>query len=276
MPVSEFDVRIYDLDAFGDLRTHVLLRFLWQAASEASAAAGFDVDWYERHGTLWVIRRTQLEVHRPIAHREQLRVHTEVVDIRRVRSQRAYAVRRTDDEAVVAEAITDWVYVDLARRGLAQPPPAMQQAFMPRGVVSRARPASLASAPPASAWRGTRKVELADLDTVAHVNNTRYAVFVEQAVWDALQAHGWTVDPTARGARLRLASHDLEYFDPARYGETIATAVWVSARADYAFTTECQLAGPRGLLLHARSTWRWTDSDVPQVLRRAVERLSAA
>lgn len=49
---------------------------IWQAASEASAAVGFDIDWYERQGTLWIIRRTQLERRAPIALGECLRVDT--------------------------------------------------------------------------------------------------------------------------------------------------------------------------------------------------------
>ncbi len=276
MHSSPFDVRIYDLDPFGELRTNVLLRFLWQTASDASAALGFDIDWYERGGTLWIIRRTELAIDAPIAYRDRLRVETWVIDIRRVRSQRAYAVRRREDDAVVARATTDWVYVDLARGALIQPPEAMQRAFMPHGVVNQRRAASIATAAPSHAWRGTRRIELADLDTVAHVNNTQYAVFVEQAVWDALAAAGWRVRPEVRAAHLRATGHDLEYFDAARYGDALRVAVWVSALHDDGMVSECQLEGPRGRSLHARSRWRWSADRLPAELYAAASALCPA
>ena len=39
-------------------------------------------------------------------------------------------------------------------------------------------------------------IELADLDSVAHVNNARYAAFLEQDLYDALAHNGWSLDPT--------------------------------------------------------------------------------
>jgi len=270
---TTFPVRIFDVDVFGELRPNVLLRFLWQTASDATAAAGFDADWYERQGTLWIIRRTQLELLAPAVFRDQLAIHTWVADLRRVRSQRGYDVRRATDDAQLAHAITDWVYVDLARGALIQPPAALQQALMPDGVSSRPRAASLAAPPPAHAVRGVRRVELADLDSVAHVNNAQYAVFVEQAVWDALAARGWGLDPTAAGARPRLATHDLEYFDAAQYGDELGTGVWVSATDAEGFTTECELTRAGARSLHARSTWRWPTDGLPPALRDAVDAL---
>jgi acyl-CoA thioester hydrolase len=275
MHSSTFDVHIFDLDPFGELRTNVLLRFLWQAASDASAAAGFDLDWYERAGTLWIIRRTGLEIDAPSGYRDRLRVDTQVIDFRRVRSQRTYTVRRLDDETIVARATTDWVYVDLGRAALAQPPAAMQHAFMPSGVSSRGRAASLITAEPNQAWCGSRRIELADLDTVAHVNNAQYAVFVEQAVWDALATAAWLVDVTASAAHLRATGHDLEYFDAAQYGDEVRASVWVSALWNDGFTSDCHLEGPRGRCLYARSTWRWSDGRLPPALHTAARSLCA-
>jgi len=274
MHQTTFEVRIFDVDVFGALRPNVLLRFLWQAASDATAAVGFDIDWYERQGTLWIIRRTQLALHAPALFRDRIAIRTWVSDLRRVRSLREYEVRRVGDDALLARATTDWVYVDLARGTLAQPPTALQQALMPEGVSSVRRAPSVAAEPPAQAVRGTRRVELADLDSIAHVNNAQYPVFVEQAVWDALAAHGWTIDPTAPAARPHLAAHDLEYFDAARYGEVLDSAVWVSSADDLGFTTECALARHGSRSLHGRSVWRWPDAPAAELLAavRALKR----
>jgi acyl-CoA thioester hydrolase len=273
MHSTAFPIRIFDVDVFGELRPNVLLRFLWQTAAQATAAAGYDNDWYERQGTLWIIRRTQVQLLAPLHYLDEITVRTWVIDMRRVRSQRAYEVRRRGDDALIAQAVTDWVYVDLARGALAQPPAELQRALMPDGVGSRPRDPSLAATPPANAARGARRVELADLDSVAHVNNAQYAVFVEQAVWDALAAHGWTINPTAPADRPRLASHDLEYFDAAVYDDQLGSALWISSHDATGFTTECELTRNGGRSLHARSVWRWP-AEVADALRTAVERLS--
>ena len=44
MHASHFPVRIFDVDVFGELRTAVLLRFLWQTASDASTGQRVDAD----------------------------------------------------------------------------------------------------------------------------------------------------------------------------------------------------------------------------------------
>lgn len=273
MHASHFPVRIFDVDVFGELRTPVLLRFLWQTASDASAAVGYDLEWYERAGTLWIIRRTRLEWLAPVRYRDALTVRTWVSDIRRVRSQREYVVER--DGATVARAATDWVYVDLIRGALVQPPEELQRALMPDGVTSQKRPPSPAAAPPQPAVRLARRVELADLDTVAHVNNAQYSVFVEQMVWDALAARGWRLDAEPGAPRPHLVAHDIEYFEAARYGDQLAGAVWVTTITDGGFATDCQLSIDGRRSLHARSTWRWTDGPLPAPLAAAIRALAA-
>lgn len=273
MHTASFPINIYDVDVFGELRANVLLRFLWHAASQASAAIGFDLDWYARAGTLWIIRRTELELTAPAVYADELDIRTWVSDLRRVRSQRQYEIWRRRDAQLIGRALTDWVYVDLTRGALLQPPQALQQRLMPGGVVSRPRRPSAAAPPPAQAWRATRRVELADLDTVAHVNNAQYAVFVEQALWDALAGRGWTVDPNARAGRLRLRGHDLEYFDSAQYGDELGIAVWIAAVGAEGFTSQCLIERHGARSLHARSTWQWTDGALPGALTDAARAL---
>lgn len=275
MHTTTFPVRIFDVDLYGVLRTNVLLRFFWQTASDATAAIGFDIDWYERQGALWIIRRTEVELAAPVHHRDELAVSTWVADIRRVRSQREYEVRRTGDGTLVARGSTDWVYVDL-RRGVPITPPAeLQAALMPAGVVRSARRPRAASAPPAAAARSTRTPELADLDTVAHVNNAQYAVYVEQALWDALAAQGWAVDVLGLAGHLRAVRHDLEYFESAQYGDTLELTLWVSAAGADQLTSECLIARAGTRVLHASSTWQWSAGPLPAALRAAAAGLGA-
>jgi acyl-CoA thioester hydrolase len=270
---SSFRVQIFDLDAYGELRTNCLLRFMQQTASDASAAAGFDVEWYEQAGTLWVIRRTIAEFLAPILYRDELEVRTWVSDLRRVRSQREYEIRRIGDAALVARGSTDWVYVDLLRGAPQRPPDDMVRKLMP-DLGAQARPPRAAVAVPEHAVHVERRVELADLDSVAHVNNAHYAVYVEQALFDALAACGWRVDPTQRAARPRALRHDLEYFAEAQYGDALDAAVWISAANGGEFSSECMLSRQGARLLHAASRWAWSDGQLPGDLTAALSALA--
>ena len=272
---SRFRVNIFDLDAYGELRTNAVLRFLQQAASDASAAVGFDIDWYERAGTLWVIRRTIVEYLAPAAYRDELEVRTWVSDIRRVRSQREYEVWRPADQTAIARGSTDWVYVDLARGAPVQPPDEMQERLMPDGVIAQPRPPRVAAEPPAHAVHAVRRVELADLDSVAHVNNAHYAVYVEQAVCDALAARGWRVDPLRRTPRLSVQRHDLEYFAEAQYDDRLDTAVWTTALDADGFASACTLSRDGVRILHAATRWTCAAGEPPAELRAASRALSA-
>src|SRR3954452_3490957 len=81
-----------DVDAFGELRTATLLRFLQETATRASTDAGFDPAYYARAGTLWLIRRTSLARLEPVRYGDELEATTWIADFRRVRSRRDYVV----------------------------------------------------------------------------------------------------------------------------------------------------------------------------------------
>src|SRR5262245_47025078 len=93
-----------DLDAFAELRSSAILRFLQEAATRASSDTGFDAAYYERERTLWLVRRTILALPAPARYGDELEAITWVADFRRVRSQRDYEVRAGD--RLVARAQT--------------------------------------------------------------------------------------------------------------------------------------------------------------------------
>ena len=56
--VRTFRVRYYECDAFGHVRGVSLLRYMQEAAFDASAAAGYDMAHYEELKRLWLVRET--------------------------------------------------------------------------------------------------------------------------------------------------------------------------------------------------------------------------
>jgi acyl-CoA thioester hydrolase len=266
--VSRYRVQLYDVNAFGELHTAGFLRFMQQTASDASAAVGFGVDWYAERGTIWLIRRTLLECVAPVMYRDELAVHTWVSDIRRVRSQREYELRRIGDDQLIARGWSDWVYIDTVRGKPVRAPEEMQRGLMPDGVTARPRPPGKPSEPPARSFCRARRVEFNAIDSVAHVNNAFYANYLEQDLWDGLAAHGWQLDPLAPGDRPRLRQLDIEYFEAALYGDELRGLVWIADVRRDGFRAEHELQRDGRRLLHACSEWAWA-GDRGDVLHRA-------
>lgn len=263
-------VHVYEIDAFGELTTAGMIRFLQQTASDATAAIGFPLEWYERMGTVWLIRRTTFERLAPAVYDDRLRIRTWVSDMRRVRSERAYEVTRERDGAVLATASTDWVYVDIARAMPTRVPRELQAALMPAGVTTAARRPEPWPRTPGHAHHTGRRIELAHLDSVAHVNNAKYVDYLEQDTHDALSSRGWSPDLTGRVGRLRLRSLDLEYLSPALYENQIDGAVWVTSVTDLGFECAHRLREGERDIVCARTAWQWSgDQSAAPVLQAA-------
>jgi acyl-CoA thioester hydrolase len=266
-----------DLDAFGELRCCTLLKLLQETATRASTDAGFDPVYYRRSATMWLVRRTTLTVLAPMRYGDELEVETAIADFRRVRSRRDYEIRVGTD--MVARAQTDWVYVDAARGQPRRIPSEMQRAFASDDAAPLPRPPFPEPDPPATAAVSERRVELHELDALRHVNNANYVNYVEQAVHDAITRAGWPLTRLlASGGRLRLASHDLEYFDAAVGDDRLEVVTWPDAltEATVAWHTIVRRAQQLRPLLRAASTYRWitmpggTAAPLPDDLRLAL------
>lgn len=73
-------------------------------------------------GATWVVRTHHVEYLRPVFAGDTITVLTWVANFHKVRSLRKYKLVRASDQAVVAEAETDWVFVD-ASSGRPRPIP---------------------------------------------------------------------------------------------------------------------------------------------------------
>jgi acyl-CoA thioester hydrolase len=261
-----------DLDAFGEVRSVQLLRLMQEAATRASSDAGFDARYYERTGTMWLIRRTTLSLASPARYGDVLTVRTWISDFRRVRSQREYTVHA--DDRLVALASSDWVFVERSTGRLRRIPPEWQTVFTPEGTPRVPFPETN---PPFGVMAQQRRVELHELDALRHVNNANYVAYLEQAALDAVSARGWGLDvQIAAGGRLRAVRHDLEYLDSALYGDSIAITTWATAvtPTDVEYHVHLHRGDARRPLLQARSHYAWTSdagaSALPPALRDAL------
>jgi acyl-CoA thioester hydrolase len=262
--VRAFRVRYYECDAYGHVNHANYLRYMQEAAFDASAAAGYDLARYAAIGRHWLIRETDIEYIHPLRYGDTVQVKTWVVDFRRVRSRRAYEFRRDGTGELVARASTDWAYLNAATGRPAVIPTEMMAAFFPEGLsaeatASRRRPAS-APPPPPGVFRMQRRVEWRDVDPVGHVNNAVYLAYIEDCGVQVAAAYGWPMERMgAEGFAIVARRHQIEYKQPAVLDDELEVATWISevrrtsAIRHYTITR----LNDDALLARAHTHWVW-------------------
>jgi acyl-CoA thioester hydrolase len=255
------------------------LRYMQEAAFDASAAVGYDVDRYQAIGRTWLIRQTDIRYLGPLRHNDVVEVTTWVADFQRVRSRRAYEFRKPSGGDLVASATTDWAFLETATGHPAAIPTDIMTSLFPEGApVAQPRRHLPTQSPPPGAFRMRRKVEWADLDPGQHVNNARFLALVDECAIQATAAARW---PPGRlrgdGLVLRPRRHEIEYLQPGLFGQQLHLASWPAGFEADSVIRSCviHLAGD-AVLVRARSEWVCCDIascqpvPMPQPLRRAL------
>ena len=100
------------IDELGHVSNLKYIAWMQEIAIEHSAAQGWPVQRYLESGAVWVVRSHFITYIRPAFERETITLQTWVAEIRQRSSVRKYLVTRTNDQDVLVEAETNWVYVD--------------------------------------------------------------------------------------------------------------------------------------------------------------------
>jgi acyl-CoA thioester hydrolase len=276
MPLTHnrvFRVRHYECDAYGHLNNANYLRYMQEAAFDASAAAGYDLARYDVMGRLWLIRETDIEYLQPVRYGNSVEVKTWVVDFRRVRSRRAYEFRDTESGGIVARAQTDWVFLDSATGWPAPIPREMMSAFFPEGPPAEAPPRQrfpTPPAPPPGVFTLRRRVEWRDIDPMKHVNNATYLAFMDECGMEVSAAHGWPVERMwAEGFAILARRHRIEYREPAVYGDELALTTFVSGVRHTTATRHYMIIRVRDgtALAQAQTLYVWVDVHTGKPIR---------
>jgi acyl-CoA thioester hydrolase len=253
-----FRVRHYELDVDGRVQPATFVRYMQEAAIEASAALGLDLAWYRAQGTGWFIRRLAIRYHGAAVYGDEVTITTWVSELRGVKSTREYDIRRGRDGARLARARVHWVYVDTRTGAPTRCPAEFGDAFTPTGKVVDLG-VRLRHGPPAEdahRYRSRRRVQFHELDAARHVNNAVYVQWAGQAWLDALRAagHPRQVDPGAGWLPWQV-SHEVEYLAPALDNGDVEIVSRVSAtgRMRQAWLHEIHEAGSGKLLARDQS-----------------------
>jgi acyl-CoA thioester hydrolase len=240
----QFRVRHYELDAFGHVNGVNLVRYMQEAAIEASTALGFSPDWYNQHGVGWVVRRLSVRYFAPARYGDEVTAATWLSGLRGVRSIREYDLTlpplsppKLGGERGgqrVARGRAEWVYMNFHTGEPTRIPDAWANAF-----TLKDKPEDLGihlddPHPTENARRYTtrRRVEFHELDTVQHVNHAVYLQWIAEAFRDALRAAGHAPERTLQdGWRALQTGHEVQYFAAAVDQENIEIVSWLSEMA---------------------------------------------
>ena len=227
-----FRVRHYECDAYGHVNHANYVRYMQEAAFDASAAVGYDVARYEDLGLYWLIRQTEVTYLRPLIFGDSVIVKTWVENFRRVRSRRAYELRSLHNNEVVAQAYTDWVLLDTVNERLATVPDEMVKAFLPSTPTENgARNGRFPKAPPppANPYKMRKIVAWRDLDTAQHVNNANYLSFLEDAGTRVIAHYGWPLTRLAEnGVGIVARKLRIEYKTEAKLDEELEITTYLA------------------------------------------------
>lgn len=227
-----FRVRYYECDAYGHLNNTNYIRYMEEAAFDASTDAGFGFQRYTEMERVWLVHQTEIEYLRPVQYNETVAVKTWVADFRRVSSRRRYEFRLVGSDEIAAQAHTDWVFVD-TRTGRPTPiPPEVSAAYYPEGAPETfppREPFPSAPPPPPGIFKTRRRVAWQDIDTVQHVNNAVYLSYIGDCGMQAIAAHNWPWQRmAAEGFAIILRRTQVQYLQPALYNDELEVSTWVS------------------------------------------------
>jgi acyl-CoA thioester hydrolase len=268
-----FRVRFYECDAYGHLNNANYLRYMQEAAFDASADAGFDFARYEELGHNWLVRESEIEYLRPLGYDDRVAVKTWVSDFRRASSRRRYEFTHLESGELVARAYTDWVYLDTKTLRPATVPQEMARAFFPEGVPETfppREPFPSASPPPAGVFKMRRKVAWRDLDSMQHVNNAVYLEYIEECGMQAIAAHRWPWTRMAeQGFAIFIRKQQIRYRQPALMDDELEISTWASnvrrSTATRHYTIHRVADGT--LLGEVHSLGVWVDLETGQPIR---------
>ncbi len=112
---SQYTIQITVSDDVVDRNGHVnnvnFVQWMQDIAIEHSNERGCDHDFYQSLATTWVARSHHIDYLSSAFLHEQLEITTWVDRFRKVSCFRKYEFRRVRDQAIIARAETEWVYV---------------------------------------------------------------------------------------------------------------------------------------------------------------------
>ncbi len=267
----EFRIRHYECDAYGHVNNTNYLRYMQEAALDASAAVGYDLARYADLERRWLVRETEIEYLQPLQYGDTVRLKTWVADFQWVTSRRMYEFYKGPN--LCARAHTDWVFMNSVTNQPVKIPADMKTAFFPeessKSTVQRDN-FPPAPSPPPGVFTMPRRVMWQDVGPAGHVNNTTYLAYIGDCGMQVAAAFGWPAPRmSAEGFAIVVRRHRIEYRLPALLDDELEVATWVSdvKRATVFRHYTITRISDGALIARARTLYVWIHLETGQPLR---------
>lgn len=124
-----------DIDAQGHASNVSVVSWMNAAAWEHSKAVGWDVERYRQAGGWFVVRRHEIDYHRPSYAGDALHCVTWPCGLGKAVAERQHRIVRIADGALIAEGRNVWAYIDATTGRPLRIPPDLREAFDPAKFV---------------------------------------------------------------------------------------------------------------------------------------------
>ena len=118
-----------ELDELQHVSNVVYVRWIQDVAVAHSEAVGLSLEAYKQLGSVFVVRRHEVDYLRPALAGDEVEVETRVVAMSPVTATRQTFIRRAADGQVLAQARTQWAYVSTSTGRPVRIPPEVVQRF---------------------------------------------------------------------------------------------------------------------------------------------------
>ncbi len=121
-----------DIDELGHVNNVRWLQFVAELATAHASLHGGDLASLRAQGALWIVRRHELDYHRPALPGEEIVEETWVEKMSGAKSERHSRFTRAADGALLVSAVTIWAYVDAKTLRPTRIPEALRARFASR------------------------------------------------------------------------------------------------------------------------------------------------
>jgi len=130
-PVFEFNYEVVesDIDAMNHVNNLEYLRWTLRAAHAHARAVGWSGEKFREHGAGFIVRSHNIKYRIPALLGDHVIIKTWVKEFSKVSSIRKYQIIRSADRRRLAEAETNWVFVDFQTTELQPIPEEVRAAF---------------------------------------------------------------------------------------------------------------------------------------------------
>ena len=177
----QYTIDSRDADPFNQCRPSALLGLLQEAATEAAVALHVSrEETLERYNCFWMLARIWYRLERPLRWNETVTVKTWHRGGKGASTYRDYDLYV--DGAYVGEAVSTWVLADLETHKLLRLSKVPEFTGTDGGELCKERTLGKIHLPAEMALAEERRMHYSDADVNRHVNNSKYADFICDAL----------------------------------------------------------------------------------------------